>query len=279
MSLIFSTANFKILLLTLFLFSLYVTSLAQRKDAFVDIGSIISLKLYLLKDKDTLGIGTGFIVRKEGTPFLITNLHNLTGIDYWTGKFFDSLKRKPNNIIIEHHLQNKLGNWISKKQMLYTGSIKNWNEVVIDGKIMDVVSLKLTDTSNVSIYDIRIDHGDTPFRIIPGSHLFVIGYPFGMTASKQYPVWKTVFLASEYADNYLDIPAFLIDGTTRKGMSGSPVIMKGDYTVIERETSKQIPISVEGYSLKGIYSGHIDALELSAVFKTEVIETLLNSSK
>lgn len=252
---------------------------AQRKDAFVDIGSIISLKLYMLKDKDTLGIGTGFVMRKEGIPYLITNLHNLTGVDYWTGKYFDSLKRQPNNIIIEHHLLNKLGNWISKKQSLYTGEIKNWNEVFADGKIMDVVSLKLTDTSNISIYDINIDNGDAPYRIIPGSHFFVIGYPFGMTASKQYPVWKTVFLASEYADNYLDIPVFLIDGTTRKGMSGSPVIMKGNYTVIERTSGKEIPISVLGYSLKGIYSGHIDALELSAVFKTEVIESLLKSSK
>lgn len=252
---------------------------AQRKDAFVDIGSIMSLKLYMLKDRDTLGIGTGFIMRKEGVPFLITNLHNLTGIDYWTGKYFDSLKRQPNSIIIEHHLLNKLGSWISKKQSLYTGSKKNWNEVFADGKIMDVVSLKLTDTSNISIYDINIDYEDSPYRIIPGSHFFVMGYPFGMTASKQYPVWKTVFLASEYADNYLDIPVFLIDGTTRKGMSGSPVIMKGNYTVIERKSGEEIPISVRGYSLKGIYSGHIDALELSAVFKTEVIEKLLTTSK
>ena len=144
---------------------------------------------------------------------------------------------------------------------------------------MDVVSLKLTDTANVSIYDIEIDHEDEPYRILPGSQFFVIGYPFGITASKQYPVWKSVFLASEYADNYLDIPVFLIDGTTRKGMSGSPVIMKGSYTMMDRKTNQSIPITVPLYSLKGIYSGHIDALELSAVFKTEVIETLINLSK
>lgn len=264
---------------TLVILTIQSSIYSQRKDAFVDIGSIISLKLYTLKGKDTLGIGTGFIIRKEGTPFLITNLHNFTGIDYWSGKYFDSLKRKPTSIIIEHHLQNKLGNWISKTQSLYNGKTKNWNEVFVDGKIMDVVSLKLTDTSGVSIYDIGVDYNDAPYRIIPGSHFFVIGYPFGMTASKQYPVWKSVFLASEYADNFQDIPVFLIDGTTRKGMSGSPVIMKGNYTVIERETGDAILVSVPEFSLKGIYSGHIDALELGAVFKTEVIEALLRNSK
>lgn len=269
----------KFFILILALVCIQISAFAQRKDAFVDIGSIISLKFYSLKDKDTLGIGTGFIIRKEGIPFLITNLHNFTGIDYWSGKYFDTLKRQPNSIIIEHHLQNKLGNWISKKQLLYNGKTKKWNEVFVDGKIMDVVSLKLTDTSNISIYDIGLDYNDSPYRIIPGTHFFVIGYPYGMTASKQYPVWKSVFLASEYADNYLDIPVFLIDGTTRKGMSGSPVIMKGNYTVIERKTGNEIPVAVTGHSLKGIYSGHIDALELGAVFKTEVIEALLTLSK
>ena len=64
-----------------------------------------------------------------------------------------------------------------------------------------------------------------------------------LQSKKKFPKRTALITFDDgYADNYLDIPVFLIDGTTRKGMSGSPVIMKGNYTVIERKTSKEIPI-------------------------------------
>lgn len=261
------------------LFTIDSQSYAQRKDAWVDIGSLLSLKIYSLKDKDTLASGTGFIIRKDGVPYLITNLHNVTGIDYWNGKFFDSKKRTPNTLIIEHHLKDRLGNWISKKEHLYSGITKRWNDLKIDGNIMDVISLRLSDTVGISIYPINLNNSADAFRFIPGTQGYVIGYPFGISASKQYPVWKTVFTASELDDNYLELPVFLIDGTTRRGMSGSPVILTGDHIVVEKATKKKIEVTTDGYYFIGIFSGHIDAMELGAVFKVEVISELIKLSK
>src|SRR5690242_7246944 len=79
----------------------------------------------------------------------------------------------------------------------------------------------------------KIKGGSLDFLLLDSNHkplcvleakLFVIGYP--QNTENFYPIWKSGTIASEPNLMPLGIPFFYIDATTRKGMSGSPVVFR-----------------------------------------------------
>lgn len=60
-----------------------------------------------------------------------------------------------------------------------------------------------------------------------GNQVFVLGYPLGLSHFANTPIWKRGAIASE---PHYETPSsrnkIVIDATTRKGMSGAPVIMR-----------------------------------------------------
>lgn len=60
-----------------------------------------------------------------------------------------------------------------------------------------------------------------------GNEVFVLGYPLGFSHFANTPIWKRGSIASEpHAETVDSKNRIMIDATTRKGMSGSPVIMR-----------------------------------------------------
>jgi Trypsin-like peptidase domain len=60
-----------------------------------------------------------------------------------------------------------------------------------------------------------------------GDEIFVLGYPLGFTYFIETPIWKRGSIASEpHTETDWTRGRILIDATTRKGMSGSPVILR-----------------------------------------------------
>src|SRR5258708_9345682 len=78
---------------------------------------------------------------------------------------------------------------------------------------------------------------------------FLIGFPLGLvdrtTPVHVLPIYKTAHIASEPHLDFQGRPIVIIDGTTRRGMSGSPV-------VVSRENYGSHP-----NHLVGIYTGPI----------------------
>ena len=77
--------------------------------------------------------------------------------------------------------------------------------------------------------------------MVPGSTVFVIGFPRSLSVGFGLPLWKSGYIASEPHFNVTlggrlsgygglkggrRIPAFFIDTLTRAGMSGSPVFAR-----------------------------------------------------
>src|SRR5262245_40504147 len=56
----------------------------------------------------------------------------------------------------------------------------------------------------------------------PGTPVSVIGFPLGLKPLAYFAVWKTGHIASDISLSN----RFLIDATTHKGMSGSPVVSR-----------------------------------------------------
>jgi len=270
--------NFLLFLIVVFL--TYESALAQ-KAAGVSPNDLIGIKIIMLNNHKPFGTGTGFIVKHNGVNFLITNLHNFSGIDYYTGKFEDTINHKiPDEVIILAHKKGALGEWVEKKQPLIKNNVHLWNEINMSNlRPADVVSLKLADTSDISIYQAQIDSVvmEKTMILTTTTPLYISGYPYGLVSSKNYPIWKFGILSSIYEDEPFGLPVFLIDAHTHPGMFGSPVLLIGRFSAVNRKTKTFEEYDSSGILL-GIFSGNNPSVEMGVVWKYEVIQKLLSQS-
>jgi hypothetical protein len=126
-------------------------------------------------------------------------------------------------------------------------------------------------------YDMLINVGD---------EVFVLGYPLGFTHFVNTPIWKRGSIASEPhlgetggAEN-----VFIIDATTRSGMSGAPVILRAKTSYISEEKSVR-PCLIANRFI-GVYAsrprftdeeGKVQFAEIGYVYKSGVIDQIINS--
>ena len=243
----------------------------------IDPLSCNSLYLTCIYQGTQLGTATGYIIYAKGKNYLITNWHVLSGRNPQNNQPLDQAGRTPDQISIWHHGITR-GTWISKTENLYTGSIPRWMEHA-QGKNIDVVAIELENIdSTIKIYPIDFKLSETDLLPQIAMPVSIIGYPLGITAHGVFPVWKTGHIASEPEIDYQDLPMFLIDATTRGGMSGSPVVIRLNGGYKTRMGSYVLSGSVATKFL-GTYSGRIHQdSEIGRVWKSTVLKQLLSIS-
>jgi hypothetical protein len=144
------------------------------------------------------------------------------------------------------------------------------------GSEVDVVAIPLDPPSQVMIYPLDLSLARTDMLVAPAMPVSVIGFPLGLAAGENWPIWKTGHVASDPdIDFQPGRPAFLIDATTRSGMSGAPVVLRlsGGYS-----TSDGNNVIAGGISTKflGIYAGRIhDESEIGRVWRPFVLQEVL----
>jgi hypothetical protein len=141
---------------------------------------------------------------------------------------------------------------------------------------IDVVALPLSSVGgDVKLYPFDLALADIDMIPEPAMPVAIIGYPFGLATGGAWPIWKTGHIASDPDLDYNGRPAFLIDATTRGGMSGSPVVLRlhGGY-----RTSKNHYVISGGTSTRflGVYSGRIHGqAEIGHVWRSHVVNEIL----
>jgi S1-C subfamily serine protease len=127
----------------------------------------------------------------------------------------------------------------------------------------------------VEFYPVDLGLADVDLVIQPSEAVSIIGFPFGFAATGRLAIWKTGHVASDIDVNYDGKPAFLIDATTRSGMSGSPVVA---LRVGMWRTSQGVTMSAgqELVRFLGTYSGriHVES-EIGTVWKAETLQQIL----
>ncbi len=121
-----------------------------------------------------------------------------------------------------------------------------------------------------------------------GHQIFIAGYPAGIEPSGIFPIWKAGTIASEPSvgmelGGIKTDDVLLVDGLTRAGMSGSPVVClqkAGD--LFFTDDGVQVSADKDGPLLVGVYAGRegVTAFEsdmaLGRVWKVGAIERLLS---
>ena len=148
------------------------------------------------------------------------------------------------------------------------------------GRAIDVVALPLKNTgSDVAVYPLSLALSETDMVPQVAMPVSIIGFPYGIATGTGLPIWKTDHIASEPDVDFDGRPAFLIDATTRAGMSGSPVVLRllGGYHT--KSGALMMGASSPRTKLLGLYSGRIHGdAELGRVWRPYLITEILGQT-
>lgn len=233
-------------------------------------------ELFLNEGADKpLAIGTGFTMKANGKGewFLVTNWHCVTGRHPDTNEPLSGIV-DPEIMRVYFHSKGNIGQWVTKEIKLIDDGHKKWIEHP-KGRSVDVVAIRLHEDNQIELHNFSKTINGNDLLTYPSDDCSIIGYPNGLTAGGKFPIWKTGHIASDYDLNWDGKPMFLIDATTRTGMSGSPVVcIKEGLCRFERNNL----ISGRFIKFLGVYSGRIDqTTEIGRVWKPQALIELLNS--
>jgi len=241
----------------------------------IDEFSVKPLYLETYLNASLTSIATGFVVKKSGSHYLVTNWHVVTGRNPYNNQPLSAMgTADPDTLRIWFHTQN-LGNLRPQDiNIIDRQGHRLWLEHRL-GREVDVVAVPFQVSPDVTIYDIDLVLADFDLMLYPSEAVSIIGFPEGLTSGGRLPIWKTGHIASDIDIDWNGKPAFLIDATTRSGMSGSPVIAK---RVSIYQTSHG---NVIGNAVRflGVYSGREisdSGIEVGFVWKPRVISEILS---
>ena len=242
----------------------------------IDEFSVKPLYVEMYRDEQKAGVATGFVVKKNDSYYLITNWHVVTCRNPYNNNRPLSTTGvvDPNILKVWFHGLN-LGNWISKEIDLINGTgDKLWFEHEL-GEEIDVVAVPLEISDDIKIYDIDLTLADFDLMIYPSEAVSIIGFPMGLTSGGKFPIWQTGHVASDIDIDWNGKPVFLIDATTKSGMSGSPVIAKR-VSIYQTSQGNKVGNAVR---FLGVYSGRkisASGIEVGFVWKPRVISEILS---
>lgn len=267
----------------------------MAREVRIDPLSKCSLRLELSMDGNPQQhTATGFVIKAGGRYHLITNWHVVTGRHPDTNENIED-GWNPTEVTILHHAANDLDSWTRRTEPLYTrDGDQCWLEHPL-GRPIDVIALPLQRIDmDIAIYPMELSLFDQEIIATPAMPASIIGYPSDLTKAGGWPIWKTGHIASDPDIDFKDpfqeyraVPAFLIDAITRRGMSGSPVVLRlaGGYYVHDGNSfTGYVPSGPPqtrflGVLSAGMYNKEIGLAEISLVWRPQIIYDICGIDK
>jgi hypothetical protein len=230
-------------------------------------------------DGTTLASASGFLVKREGKVFLVTNRHVVRGRHQDTDEVLDKTHAAiPNSIRVLYLRESQYNLWGEMTVRLVDDDENPlWFEHPIYKGQVDVVAILLPELEGKDV--LAYDPWATPHALVdPSERLSIVGFPYGIISYTTLGVWVQGFVATQTQVHHGGLPCFLIDSRTRKGQSGSPVIFySGSGSYVSLEGTK----TLAGGSIVdfvGVYSGRIsEDSDLGTVWKAEVVRDIISA--
>ncbi|MEP6826896.1 MAG: hypothetical protein ABJA10_02350 [Aestuariivirga sp.] len=236
-----------------------------------------------------LGCGSGFFWKHEQKTLLITNWHNLAGINPETGMWMQSGRPDRLRLWIYKSVSepDPQGNfnmqYVSVDCTLCDENLNNvkWLEHPQLGKNVDIGALDVTqDVQGAVTNCVNVIESDAVIDVFASQDVFVIGFPFGRIANAPAPIWKRGTIALDPGFDPGGMPKMFIDTATRPGMSGSVVVARhiiigADYLKRDGTRSEKF-LYASCNSVVGVYSGRLnpdfEKAQLGIVWRRSAIE-------
>lgn len=268
----------------------------QSAPWFIDRLSFCSVPIIGWSDSGEVGVATGFYWRTERQVFLISNWHVFSGRKPRDGQPVHEGGLIPDRLEVIVQVADsgtsgrvrgrKATAHLWSKTAIGDGVIANWLQHPVHGQDVDVAALEIgaSFSRNERKRIQCINDAPNTESIVPyiGADVFVIGFPLRPNASwpAPLPIWKRGSIATEPNVPFRSKSTFLVDSTTKDGMSGSPVVFRslmahtasGDLTFSAQPKSKFLGV----YSGRELSNNNSDT-QLGIVWKTEYIEETCKS--
>lgn len=132
-------------------------------------------------------------------------------------------------------------------------------------------------SNDIKIYPFDFSLANTDIVPTVAMPISIIGFPLGFSGPGRLPIWKTGHIASDPDLDYNKEPLFLIDATTRGGMSGSPVVLRLSGGYKTRSGNSVMSSSRKATLFLGIYSGKLPGdSEIGRVWRPYLIEEIIS---
>lgn len=244
--------------------------------------SVASLFIKMLWDGRELATGTAFVVwANGGTPYLVTNRHNLAGRRSDNNELLSSHGVAPEQVSVFHNAQGSLGKWDWVTYRLHDEAGRpKWYEHPTHGRKVDVVALPLDNVDGVELYPYDPWADGPALRAGVSDSVSIIGFPFALSV-QGLAVWSKGAIASEPAVDANGVPCFYIDSRTRPGQSGAPVVVYSPGGLTELDDGSSVMYNGPQERLLGVYSGRVNPeSDLGIVWKVQaLIEVLEGASR
>ena len=247
----------------------------------------IPITMYFDETQQKLASGTGFIYERKEKLYLITNWHNVTGLNPITKEQIGNHGGIPDVIVLTLQTQKEPHiEWGNFPIDLYDKDKKaDWLVHPEHKELVDVVAIEIEFDEDFKgifrpINKIKFDE----FKLEISDDVFIIGFPYELKGGGHFPIWKRGSVATEPDIDYERLPKMFVDTASRPGMSGSPVIFRR--TGIHGAKNGELkPDSIIGtiQNFVGIYSGRVLGkteleAQLGIVWKKEVIDEIIDGN-
>jgi hypothetical protein len=254
---------------------------------------------------NTMAHGSAFIYRLDGKDRLVTTRHNVTGRHWQTNDFLGGYTTGPTHLrvmffkdppevwaVSRSEDNPRLGNiQILLHQYLVPLIGPDWQPIwtqhPVLGADMDVAVVPFNPPEGVITMSwertaARTGPEEVPWppQLFPGEDVFIIGYPYRLTAGPIFPLWIRGTVASNpifpYYDRDKSYPLWLIDARTRKGQSGAPVMRyrpPGTYLTANNGSLRRTVFPDS--DILGVYSGRTsDESDLGFVWAMDEVDEI-----
>ena len=221
---------------------------------------VAKIDVFAQKTKAKLSSATGFWCNFKNQIFFVTNWHVVSGRNFETNKPVDTKTcALPGELIIHGHAKQDHATHQPYEltiDLFDENNQPNWQEHPQYGSKVDVVAINVNSDklNGYNIFCVDID-SELEKNVVLNvmDQAFVTGYPLeASTTPNKFPIYKSGIIASEPMV-FNSEPRFYIDGKTKKGYSGSPVVLK--QVTATQQKAKINGFTHEKLDFVGIYSG------------------------
>lgn len=226
----------------------------------------VAFRLALFSLSQEIGTATGSIWRNGDKLFLVSNWHVLSGRNTYTGKPIDGKNAATPTHLDIHYMRP----WPLNHTDITTKTVRvdlvdsNGDAVWFQHKMgqqWDLACVELPKDcpiAEASILPHVID--DTSIVQLPGTDVFIMGFPKGLQKQGGHPVWKRASIASHPNILSDELPITLVDTAGRDGMSGAPAfVVQYASQFIANQNGFSNRLGNKPYRFAGIYSGRYGA--------------------
>jgi len=210
-----------------------------------------------------LGEATGFFCEYEKQTFLVTNWHVVAGRHFQTRLPLHPSQALPGSLKVHTHISKTISPFTAPSSstafnisLLGRDGGPSWVEHPLFGCDVDVIVIGveelIPDCTKIYRIDLAAELArDTHLAVM--DQAFVTGYPLSATTTpNSLPIYKSGTIASE-PRVFDSQPRIYIDGKTKTGMSGSPVMVKRRSDL--QQQGHASTLSTDTLDFVGIYSG------------------------